>query len=340
MSQFEFRDPLFLAIGLLAPLVYVLASRLSSVVLFSSLALFADAPPSLRARLLPLPPALLVLASLALAIALAGPRTGDHTTVVRREGIALVLVADRSGSMHARDFVSGDASIDRLQALKGVLRSFLGSDDQGWRRPDDLIGVVAFAGYADSICPLTLDHRNLSIILDDLEIVSDRSEDGTAVGEGLALAVERLREHPAKSKVVILLSDGVSNAGDISPTQAAELAAAHDIKVYTVGAGRTGYAAYPVQQRGGRVVLQQAYVELDERSLQEIAERTGGRYFHAEDVDALEEVYEEIDLLERTEISEQRYLQYTEHYAAFVWAALLLIGSAGLASQTLLRRLP
>jgi Ca-activated chloride channel family protein len=340
VSQFEFRDPLFLAVGLLAPLVYVMASRLSSVVSFSSLGLFAEAPPSWRARLLPLPPLLLACAALALAIALAGPRTGDHTSIVRREGIALVLVTDRSGSMHARDFVAGDASVDRLEALKGVLRGFLGSDEDGWRRPDDLIGVVAFAGYADSICPLTLDHRNLSAILDDVEIVSERSEDGTAIGEGLALAVERLREHPAKSKVVILLSDGVSNAGDISPTQAADLAAAHDIKVYAVGAGRTGYAAYPVQQRGGRTVLQQAYVELDERTLQQIAERTGGRYFHAEDVDALEDVYEEIDRLERSEISEQRYLQYSEHYAAFVWGALGLIAAAGFASQTLLRRLP
>ena len=340
MSGFEFRDPLFLSVGLLAPLVYWLASRLSSVVTFSSLGVFRTAPRSLRSRLLRLPAWLLVLATLALAIALAGPRTGDHTTVVKREGIALVLVVDRSGSMHARDFVRGDASIDRLEALKGVLSQFLGTDGKGKGRPDDLVGVVAFAGYADSVCPLTLDHRNLAAILDDLEIVTERNEDGTAIGEGLALAVERLREHPAKSKVVILLSDGVSNAGDITPTQAAELAAAHDIKVYTVGAGRTGYAAYPVQGRGGRVVLKQAYVELDERTLQQIAERTDGRYFHADDIDSLEEVYAEIDRLERTEISEQRYLQYTEHYAGFVTAALLLMGSAALASQTLLRRLP
>ena len=340
MSGFEFRDPLFLSVGLLAPLVYWLASRLSSVVTFSSLGVFRTAPRSLRSRLLRLPAWLLVLATLALAIALAGPRTGDHTTVVKREGIALVLVVDRSGSMHARDFVRGDASIDRLEALKGVLSQFLGTDGKGKGRPDDLVGVVAFAGFADSVCPLTLDHRNLAAILDDLEIVTERNEDGTAIGEGLALAVERLREHPAKSKVVILLSDGVSNAGDITPTQAAELAAAHDIKVYTVGAGRTGYAAYPVQGRGGRVVLKQAYVELDERTLQQIAERTDGRYFHADDIDSLEEVYAEIDRLERTEISEQRYLQYTEHYAGFVTAALLLMGSAALASQTLLRRLP
>lgn len=339
MSEFEFRDPLFLVIAALAPLVYLLSARMTSVVTFSSLSLFAGAPQSLRARLLVLPPILLALATLALAIALAGPRTGDHTTTVRREGIALVLVVDRSGSMHARDFVRGDASVDRLQALKGVLQRFLGTDGESAGRPDDLIGVVAFAGYADSVCPLTLDHRNLAAILDDLEIVTQRDEDGTAIGDGLALAVERLREHPAKSKVVILLSDGVSNSGDISPVQAAELAAAHDIKVYAVGAGRTGYAAYPVTRRG-RTVLQQVYVELDERTLQRIAQRTGGRYFHAEDVDSLEEVYDEIDRLERSEISEFRYLQYREHYASFVWGALLLILAAALGGQTFLRRLP
>jgi Ca-activated chloride channel family protein len=340
MGSLEFRDPLFLVAGVLAPLVYVLAARIPSTVTFSSLSLVSGAPRSWRVRLLPLPPLCLALASLALAIALAGPRTGDHTTKVKREGIAMVLAVDRSGSMNARDFVRSDQSVDRLEAVKRVLARFLGVDGKTDGRPDDLIGVVAFARYADSVCPLTLDHGNLVGILDDLEIVSDRSEDGTAIGEGLALAVERLRRHPAKSKIVILLSDGVNNAGDISPTQAAELAAELNIKVYTVGAGSTGNAAFPVQTRGGQTVLRQAYVELDERGLQQISERTGGRYFHAKNVSALEQVYEEIDRLERSEVTEVRYLQYTEHYATFVWTALVLILGAGVASQSLLRRLP
>lgn len=335
----DLRDPVFLAFALLAPLVYVLASRSPSVVKYSSLGLLDDAPSSWRVRLQPVPPAMLALATVALAIALAGPRTGDATSKVYREGIAMMLVVDRSGSMHARDFVANDQSVDRLMAVKQVLRRFLGADGEGPGRPDDLIGLVAFAGYADSIAPLTLDHANLIAILDDLEIVTDRAEDGTAVGEGLALAVERLRRHEAKSKVVILLSDGVSNAGEISPTQAAELAAAHNIKVYAVGAGRTGYAPFPVQVRG-RTVLRQALVELDERGLQEIADRTDGRYFHAENVDALAEVYDEIDALERTEIVEIRYMQYEEHYAAFAGAGLVLIFTAALFSQSLLRRLP
>lgn len=340
MGSLEFRDPFLLAIGLLAPLVYVLAARVPSVVEYSSLRLLAHAPRSWRARLLPLPPLFLALATVALAVAMAGPRTGDHTSKLRREGIAMVLVVDRSSSMNARDFVRGDQSVDRLDAVKRVLARFLGTDGETDGRPDDLIGVVAFAGYADSVCPLTLDHRNLVQILGDLRIVTDRDEDGTAVGEGLALGVERLRRHPAKSKVIILLSDGVSNAGEISPAQAAELAADHNIRVYTVGAGSTGFAPFPVGMRGDQVVLRQARVELDERGLQKIAERTGGRYFHADDVAALSEIYEEIDRLERSEITEVRYLQYTEHYAAFVWAALLLVLGSGVVGQSLLRRLP
>jgi len=339
MGALEFRDPFFLAAGLLAPLVYALARRSQATVQFSSLGLLAGAPTSLRARLLRVPPLCLALATVALAIAMAGPRTGEHSARVKREGIAMVLVVDRSGSMHARDFVRSDQSVDRLEAVKRVIERFLGADGPGQGRPDDLIGVVAFARYADSVCPLTLDHDNLLVILDDLAIVTERAEDGTAVGEGLALAVERLREHPAKSKVVILLSDGVSNAGEISPNRAAELAAALNIKVYTVGAGRTGYAAYPFETRRG-TVLRQVRVELDERGLEEIAKRTGGRYFHAEDADALAEVYDEIDRLERTEVSEIRYLQYEEHYAAFATAALALILGSALLGQSLLRRLP
>jgi Ca-activated chloride channel family protein len=306
---------------------------------FSSLVLLRSAPSSWRVKLLPLPAACLALATLALAVALAGPRTGDASSKIHREGIAMMLVVDRSGSMNARDFVRGDQSIDRLQALKQVLHRFLGTDGKGPGRPDDLIGLVTFAGYADSVAPLTLDHANLMAILDEAEIVRDPDEDGTAIGEGLALAVERLRRHPAKSKLVVLLSDGVNNRGDITPAQAAELAEAHNIKVYTVGAGTTGFAPYPVSWRG-RIVLRQVQVELDERELEAIAERTGGRYFHAENADALQQVYDEIDALERSEIIELRYMQYREHYAGFAAGGLALILAAALAGQTFLRRLP
>jgi Ca-activated chloride channel family protein len=335
-TGFELRDPWFLLAGLLAPLVYVLAARLPATVTYSSLRLLTQAPSSLRTRLTRLPPLLLALAVVALAVALAGPRTGDATRRVQREGIAIAMVVDRSGSMQARDFVRGDVSSSRLDVVKQVFRDFV----QRRSHQGDLIGLVTFARYADGPCPLTLDHANLGAILDQLEIVADRREDGTAVGEGLALAVERLRSQDAESKVAILLTDGVNNAGDIHPLQAADLAAQHGIKVYAIGAGTTGYAPVPVQVVGGRVVLQRAYVEIDEKTLATVAERTGGRYFHASDAEGLADVVGEIDRLERSEITEVRYLEYEHHYAGFVSAALVLVGASALLSGTLLRRLP
>ena len=340
MTEWELRDPLFLLAALLAPLVFWLAAHPASAVTYSSLALPDRAPASLRARLAGAPAWLLAFAAALLAVALAGPRVGDATTELEREGIAIGLVVDHSGSMEARDFVEDDAGVSRLQAVVQIVRKFVEGGDELGGRPDDLIGLVAFARYADALCPLTLDHLNLVAILDQLEIVRDPREDGTAVGEGLALAVERLRRRAGVSKVVILLTDGVSNAGDISPLQAAELAAAHDIRVYAIGAGRTGVAPVPVRGADGRTYLRAVRVELDEKTLRAIAERTGGRYFRAEDAEGLAEVYAEIDRLERRAISEVRYLQYREHYAGFAVASLACVGLAGLASGTLLRRLP
>ena len=208
IGSWELRDPLFLLLALLAPVVYRLASRLPSVLTYSSLDLMAGAPESLRSRAVVLPPMMLALSVVCLAIALAGPRTGDATSRLQREGIAIAMVVDRSGSMQARDFVQGDTSVSRLDVVKELFRDFVS------QRGDDLIGLVAFARYADGLCPLTMDRGNLRAILDDIEIATDPEEDGTALGEGLALAVERLRRQEVRSKVVILLTDGVNNAGD------------------------------------------------------------------------------------------------------------------------------
>ena len=336
LGGFELRDPLFLLVGLLALPVYWLASRLPSVVTYSSLSLVDGAPRSLRSRLAGLPALLLSLAVAALAIALAGPRTGEATSQVHREGIAIAMVVDRSGSMQARDFVQGDTSVSRLDVVKQVFRDFV--EKPG--RIDDMIGLVTFARYADGACPLTGDHGNLLAILEQQEIVTERQEDGTAVGEGLALAVERLRHQEVRSKVAILLTDGVSNAGDITPLQASELAVRQGIKVYTIGAGRTGWAPVPVQLPGGSVGLRRAFVEIDEETLREIAERTQARYFHADDAEALGEVIEEIDRLERSEINEVRYLEYEPHYAVFVIGAIAFMLASSLLSGSWLRRLP
>lgn len=340
MNQWELRDPLFLLVGLLAPVVIWLAVRGGGRLLYSSIALFDQTGSSLRLRLAQLPAWLLGLACVLLAVAFAGPRVGDSTTEVHREGIAIQMAIDVSGSMDARDFVSGNMGISRLDTVKEIVSRFVVGEGDLPGRPDDLIGLVVFARYADAICPLTLDHLNLDHILGDVEINQDPDEQGTSVGEGLALAVERLHRHPAKSKVIILLTDGVSNQGSIGPLQAATLAAEHDIRVYAIGAGRTGLAPVPVRMSDGRTVLRRVRVELDEKTLQEIAARTGGRYFHAAGAKGLEEVYREIDELERTEITEIRYLQYSEHYDVLVAGSLLCVGLAALLGSSVLRRFP
>jgi len=339
-SDWELRDPWFLLAALAAPLLLALIRRGTGSAIFSSLALAERAPRGLRVRLAWAPAFLLAAAALSLAIALAGPRRGDATTRVTREGIALMIVVDRSGSMDARDFEK-DTEINRLQTVKRVFRGFLTDADGRARRPDDLIGAIAFGRFPDSICPLTLDHGSLAAIVGDLEVLHDRTESATAIGDALALAVERLREHPARSKVAILLTDGEDNASLIDPRTAAELAAEHGVKVYTIGAGRDGRALFPVwNPLLQRAELQPRLFELDEELLGEIAAETGGRFFLAEDAAALEDVVAEIDRLERSEITEVRYLRYTEFFSLFLWSALGLLACAGLLGGTALRRLP
>lgn len=348
MFDWELRDPWFLSLALLAPMVYyLLAKRSPASVTYSSLMVLGQTPRSMRTRLANMPALLLASAVLAMSVALAGPRTPDAETRVRREGIAVVMVVDRSGSMQARDLVKDNTEIDRLDVVKERFEQFvLGneaqrSSDVGRGRSDDVIGLVAFARYADSLCPLTLDHGNLINIVHDLQIVTDRNEDGTALGEGLALAVERLRRHPTQSKVAIVLTDGVNNAGDINPIQAAELARTEGVKVYCIGAGTRGLAPVPVRDPFTRkIFLQPAQVEIDENTLQAIAQQTGGRYFRATDRKALAEIYDQIDRLERTEVTELRYLQYQEWYRALVIVALAMIGASELLAGSFLRRLP
>jgi Ca-activated chloride channel family protein len=341
MGDWEFRDSLFLLVALAAPLVYWVASRSVSAVRYSSLTITDRAPRSWRVRLSKLPAVLMAISVVFLAVGLAGPRTPDAETKVSREGIAIMMVVDRSGSMEARDLVKDDLDVNRLAVVKDVFEEFVLGGDAGDGRPDDLVGLITFAGYADSLCPLTLDHGNLVTIVKDLEIVTRNDEDGTAMGDGLALAVERLRRSKANSKVAILLTDGVNNTGAIDPEQAADLAATQNIKVYCIGAGTEGLAPVPaVDPFSGRRVLQRAFVEIDEKTLKAIADKTGGRYFRATDQEGLAEIYAEIDRLERTKISEIQYLQYTEHYVTFVVGALSLIALASLTGATVFRSLP
>jgi Ca-activated chloride channel homolog len=337
---FEFRDPAFLLVALLAPVVTWLNLRNRTRLTYSSIALVKTGRRGLRLRLQPLPAVLLGLAVVALALALAGPRTGDATTQIRADGIAIMLVVDRSGSMDARDFVADDYSISRLDAVKTVLEGFVLGGDAGAGRPHDLIGLIAFGTYADAMAPLTLDHGNLMAVLGQVEVASERGEAATAIGEGLGLAVERLRTAKAQSRVVVLLTDGVNNAGELDPLQAAELAANHDIRVYTIGAGSNGVAPMPTRGFDGRVRLRPGRVEIDEETLKRIAERTSGLSFNARDAEGLTRAYAAIDKLERTQVTEIRYLEYQDHFALPVIFAALILALAEILQRTWLRRLP
>lgn len=341
----EFRQPGLLLCTLLAIPVYLWSRRDGGRVLFSSMRLLPKGATTWRIRLSILPPIFVALATAALAVALAGPRAADRQTRVKKQGIALMMVIDVSGSMQAldlsvKDGADKDRERTRLDAVKEVLADFVRGGRGLPGRPDDLIGIVSFAGFADTRCPLTLDHENLLVAASQLQLATKPEEDGTAIGDGLGLALERLRESSAKSKVAILLTDGVNNRGDTSPQQAADLAATIGAKVFTVGAGTNGMAPVRVSDPFGRTFLQRMPVEIDEKMLKSIAERTGGRYYRATDAEALERVYREIDTLSRSEFIEQRYRQYHEYYPHALGLGLGLLALGFLLSGTLLRRLP
>jgi Ca-activated chloride channel family protein len=285
---------------------------------------------------------LLTLSIIALVIGLARPRTPQTESKISRDGIAIMMVVDLSSSMDARDLVKNDKSVNRLKVVKDVFTDFVsgsGNSGAGKGRPDDLIGLVTFARYADSICPLTLDHGNLANIVEDLEITMTQDEDGTAVGDGLGLALERLRRSKAKSRIAILLTDGVTNMGVIDPAKAAKLAKQLGIKVYSIGVGTNGMAPMPVRVFGGTRLMAQP-VEIDEKTLQLIADETNGKYFRAVDKGALANIYAEIDKLERTKVSELKYLSYTEHFQPFVMSGALMLGLGMILNRSIFRKLP
>ncbi|MDA0657203.1 MAG: VWA domain-containing protein [Planctomycetota bacterium] len=343
MRNLEFHDPWCLLLAMLAPLAYIWCARRGGYLTYSSGSLVNDLPISWRMRFGGLPAQMMGLSAIGLAVALARPRSPDTESRVRHEGIAIMMAVDRSGSMQARDLVSGDMSINRLQVAQQVLHKFvLGSPGKNLGRVDDLVGLVSFAGYADSACPLTTDHLNLVNLVEQMQIASDREEDGTAIGDALALCVERLRGSTAASRIIILLTDGVNNTGISTPQQAAELAKSYGIKIYCVGAGTEGYAPVPVQMGPDprNVVLQREQVHIDEETLTQVAQATGGQYFRATDATTLDEIYSQIDLLERSEITETRYLQYTEHFSSVLLPSLGLIVTALLLRHSVLRTVP
>lgn len=336
----EFREPLLLLLAVLAVPLYLLARRAPGRLVFSSLGILPGEAGGWRRRFAWVPDVMLCLALIALVVALAGPRVGERFSRIHREGIAIMMVVDVSSSMRALDLSTAARERTRLEAVQDVFEAFVlgGGDLAG--RPDDAIGLVSFAGFADTAAPLTLDHNNLAAVARDLSTVRDRTEDGTAIGDALALAVERLRESTARSRIAVVLTDGVNNAGVESPAAAAELARSMGVKVYTIGAGTTGLAPVRMEDRFGRSILRSMRVEVDEAVLRQIAEVAGGQYFRAEDAEGLERVYAEIDRLERTRITEDRFRQYDELFAVPLAFALALLAIGWLARGTLFARLP
>jgi Ca-activated chloride channel homolog len=273
------------------------------------------------------------VAAVALVVlALARPQAGSSETRVHREGVDVVLAVDVSGSMLAEDFTLATGRASRLDAVKAVVKEFVAA------RPEDRVGLVLFAARPYTQCPLTLDHGWLLQNLDRASV--GMIEDGTAIGSAVASAVNRLRASPAKGRFVVLLTDGQSNAGRITPQTAADAAAALGIKVYTVGAGTRGLAPYPVQDHFGNKVYRPMPVDIDEETLKKIASATGGRYFRATDTGSLRDVYAEIDRSEKTPFEAPQYLDYRELYPWMLWPALgLVLAEIGLA-ETVLRKLP
>ena len=343
MTGLRFQDPLWLL--LLIPLLGLglLAIRRQQrvAVLYSDVSILGSLPVTLALRVKRLLPQVRILGMALVVIALARPQHGREEFRVRAEGVAIQMCIDRSGSMRAMDFRLDGKQVNRLEAVKRVFRDFVAGNGRLPGRPDDLIGLIAFGGYADAKCPLTLDHGALLQVLDSVEIprpIFDSrgnllnqslfEEDlQTAIGDAVTLAVDRLKDVKAKSKVVILLSDGEQTAGVIDPPEAAETAKTFGIKIYSVGIGSTGWAPMPMEDRFGRTVLQRQPVRLDEETLELLAETTEGRYFNAEDTEALEKVYAEIDKLEKTLSEGRLYTEYRElyQYAMFPGLGLILL---------------
>jgi Ca-activated chloride channel family protein len=281
----------------------------------------------------------MALAVTSLVIALAGPRAGDRNARIRREGIAIMMAVDVSGSMRALDLSQKNRELTRLDAVRQVFEQFVlgGAGLDG--RADDAVGLVAFARYTETRSPLTLDHGNLIAAAHQLDFAPE-DEDGTALGAGLQLAIERLRDFEARSKVALLLTDGQSNVHEISEDSAIDDAIKAGVKVYTIGAGTNGSAPVRVDLGDGQTRLVHTPVAIDEVTLRKIADRTGGQYFRATDNKSLRQIYTQIDRLERTSLEEERFTEYRQFYGWFAVIAMGLVVTALLLRGTVLRRLP
>ena len=275
---------------------------------------------------------LAVFAGVLMIVGLARPQRGHSRTEVTANGIDIVLGLDVSGSMQALDFLIDNQRVNRIEVVKSVVGKFIDE------RPNDRIGLIAFAGSPYLVSPITLDHDWLQQNLERVAIGG--VDDGTAIGSAIAASVNRLRTTPAKSKVVILLTDGMNNTGKISPLAAAEAARALGVKIYTIGVGVRGKAPVPVRDEAGNMRLVMAQVDVDEKTLQTVADLTGGKFYRATDTDSLQRIYEQINRLETSAQTVQKFEHYDELYPWALVPALAILGLSFLLQQTRYRSLP
>lgn len=331
MNNIVFANPGFFYLLVIVPLIiiwYVFKGRRTTASLsVSGFEGYSDRASGWKVRLRHMLFAFRIIAVTLIILALARPQSTNRWQRVTTEGIDIIMSLDISGSMKAMDFKP-----NRLEAAKEVGIEFVTS------RPDDRFGLVVFAGESFTQCPLTTDLPVVTNFMNELDF--GMVEDGTAIGMGLATAVNRLKESKTKSKVIILLTDGVNNTGEIGPVTAAELAASYGIRVYTIGVGSSGTAPIPVQDVFGRTVVQNMKVEIDEEVLKKIAGLTGGKYFRATDKTNLREIYTEIDIMEKTQLDVRQFSKRTDEYFPWLLAAVVLLVIEVVLRYTIFRTIP
>ncbi len=355
----EFKDPWAFVLLLLIPLVIYLRYRKKNWanIRFSSLRDLSAPASSWRIKFRPILTLVRLLCIVLIVVALARPREGNAQSKITRKGVVMELVVDRSSSMNEK-MQYGSQVLSRFEVVKQVLADFIQGSDDLRGRDNDLIGMINFARYADTICPLVLSHDILTGFMKEMRTASQRWEDGTAIGDGIALAAARLKtaqddirqrnqalissgnenklntDFEIQSKVIILLTDGIDNVSEKPPLEAAKLAKEWGIKIYTIGIGNP-----PRQQQPGLFIMGNRN-QLDEVLLKDIADQTGGFYSRANDAQSLKQIIEKIDELEKSEIESIEYSLYTEKFMPFALAALVLLGLEALLGCSLFRKIP
>lgn len=332
MQYFRFADPWILALMLTIPLLMLRdkTARLAKL-RYSTIKTLKGIHAPRTEILLAIVPVLRCLAIAFVVMALARPQEGRYSREILSEGVDIILAIDTSGSMEALDFIKDKKHITRLEVVKDVVAEFIKN------RENDRIGLVAFGQEAFTQCPLTLDHDIVLSFLDKMSI--GMAGDSTAIGSAIGISTKRLKDLKAKSKIIVLLTDGRNNTGAITPIQAAEIAKTLDVKIYTIGVGTKGKAPFLVDTvLGKRVVYED--VDIDEDTLQTISSMTAARYFRATDLESLKDIYKQIDALEKTEVKMLEHTDYKELFHLFLLPGLGLILLEILASQTRLQRVP